>query len=414
MTRRLPLLLLLLLWALPQGAAQAFEGYRIKKQTLDILEARQNWETKGKHDLDQAWKELQDAVGPLQLELFSVAYGALWGDTRVGGRDQDGRALAGWDTRFKAHWRPWQDGQFFLQLQYNFGKKSLTPSGKGLLFSHINGIVGGLPEGKYTFHDLVFTQHFLDRRLFFAFGHTDPEAFIDENRFANSDHTQFASQVFAQEVGLDAVDERGPLFAFGFEPHETVELVALVSATTKAASDEPKNLWTRPFWDGPFVGGQVHLMPDFLGREGNYRLFAWSTLYDQPRQHADGETRNWGLGFNFDQDITDRLGVFGRLGLGNQDVGPASWDWSAGLQYTGLVPSRDTDVFGFAVGGVQAAPYTAYGGMEIHLESYYKLRLTQWLALTPMGMYVLQPRGDPGAIPVIQGMLRLEMDFKTS
>ena len=395
--------------------AFSFQGYHIKNKALNLLDPQTEWETHGEHSLVQAWKNLQEVIGPLQLELLSVAYGQLWSDAEVNGVSHDGRALLGWDTRFKAHWRPWRDGQIFLQLQYNFGDKGKTPSGEGLLLSHVNGVAtDAQPEGKYTFHDLLFTQHFFDRRFFFAFGHTDPEVFMDDNRFANSDHTQFSSQIFSQEIGLDNVDERAPLFALGFEPHSLVEIVGVISSTTKSHSDAPKSLWTRPFWDGPFIGGQIHFKPAFKNRTGNYRLFAWSTLYDQPQNDGRGEACNWGLALNFDQDVTDRLGVFGRLGYANQDVSITSWDWSAGLQYTGLLPTRGKDILALAIGGVQASPGVEYGGMEIHMESYYKLQLTDWFALTPMLMYTVQPTGSPDSIPIIQGMLRLELDLKTA
>lgn len=398
--------------------ALAEKGYWIKKHTLNVLEPETRWGTEAEHELAQAWQGLQDAIGPLKLELFSVAYGQLWSDTEVGGRDYDGRALVGWDTRFKANWRPWSDAQVFLQLQYNFGDKDLTPSGKGLLFTNINGIVGGLPEGKYTFHDLLFQQHFLDRRLYFAFGHTDPEHFIDENRFANSDHTQFASEIFEQEIGIDQVDENAPLFAAGFQPAENFEFLGVISSTTKSASlTGHKNLWTRPFWDGPFIGAQATFMPQLQKLEGNYRVFAWSTLYDQPRNDLppgdEGQEHNWGVGFNFDQDITKDFGVFGRLGYVNQRVNAMCWDWSTGAQYIGAIPGRGEDIFGLAIGGVHASPSAAYGGMELHLESYYKVRFTEWLALTPLFMYTLQPKGDPDAISIVQGMLRLELDLGT-
>ncbi len=394
--------------------AQAFQGYRIKKESLDVLQARKQWETEGKHDLAETWKSLQETIGPLKLEPFSVAYGQIWGDTKVDGVNHNGRALMGWDTRFKAHWRPWQDSQVFLQLQYNFGDKGKTASGKGLIFSHMNGIMGGLPEGKYTFHDLLFTQHLFDRQFFFAFGHTDPEAFMDENRFANSDHTQFSSQIFSQEIGLDNVDERAPLFAMGFQPNQWLEIVGLVSSTTKPNSNEAKKLWTRPFWDGPFIGGQIHFMPKIMDREGNYRFFAWSTLYDQPHMAGTGQAHNWGAAVNFDQDITEQLGVFGRVGYANQDVNATNWDWSTGLQYTGLIPTRDKDIVALGVGGVQASPNVAYGGMEFHMESYYKFVLSDWFAVTPMVMYTVQPLGSPDSIPIIQGMLRLELDLETA
>lgn len=394
--------------------ALAEMGYAIKKESLDTLEAQEKWETQGKNKLAQAWEDLQDIVGPIQIRLLSVAYGQLWSDTEVGGDPETGRALLGWDTRLKTQWRPWQDGEVYLQLQYNFGDKRETPAGNKVVFSDMNGIMGGLPEGKYNFHDLIFTQHLFERKFFFAFGHTDPETYLDENRFANSDHTQFSSQIFANEIGLDNVDQRAPMFAMGFEPHEVVEIVGLVSSTTLPGTPaESKNLWTRPFWDGPFIGGQVHLMPRFLDQEGNYRLFAWTTAYEQPTLKGDGKSQNWGLGFNFDQNVVEDFGIFARAGYANEDVNGVNWNWSFGAQYTGPFPTRDKDIFALAFGGVQASPGVAYGGMELHLESYYKLRLTDWFALTPMFFYTMQPKGDPEGLPIVQGMLRLELDLKS-
>lgn len=391
-------------------AAQAVE----KSYALETTQVRNDWEDNGKPNLAQAWKDFQDLVGPLQLELTSTFYGQIWSDSEVGGDSQIGEAILGWDNRFMATWNPWEDGELFLQLQYIFGKDDKTPDGKGVVLSGMNNITGGLPEGKFYFHDMTFTQQLFERALYVALGHTDPEAYLDVNRFANSETTQFSAQLFVNEVGLDNVDERGPMVAMGLQPHEMVEITAMISSTTRPGTpDSGKNLWTRPFWDAPFVGGQVNLMPRLFDREGNYRFFGWATLYEQPHNDADGESCNWGLGFNFDQDLGKNLGVFGRLGYADEQVNAVSWNWSAGMQYTGLIPGRDDDIAALALGGAQAAPNVEYGGMELHLEAYYKVMLTDWLALTPDFQYVVQPSGDPDATPVVQGMLRVELDLQS-
>ena len=101
----------------------------------------------------------------------------------------------------------------------------------------------------------------------------------------------------------------------------------------------------------------------------------------------------------------------------NPTVNAVDGNLLLGLSYTGLLPGRDLDVLGlggtiaqFADAARTRDPY------ELAVETFYRLRFTQWVSLKPDLQYIVHP-GGAGVAPAaairdaLVGTLRLEVNF---
>jgi porin len=156
--------------------------------------------------------------------------------------------------------------------------------------------------------------------------------------------------------------------------------------------------------------------------QGAYRVGTW--LDGRARSKHDGGHKRDDNGFylSFDQMLwkepgqddkgTQGLGAFFRFGLADSDVHDFNRFWSGGVQYAGLIPTRDDDVLGvgFAAGRlVEAAGYdTSY---ESVLEIYYNAKITPWLNLSPSVQYIWNPGGTDGVGNACVVGCRVHMTF---
>ena len=112
------------------------------------------------------------------------------------------------------------------------------------------------------------------------------------------------------------------------------------------------------------------------------------------------------------------IAVVGRLGYADHDVNPVRCFWSLGVQYQGLLPSRDDDVLAV---GVARGELTESAGFtetnETVTEVYYNAAVTGWLSVSPSVQYIVNPGGvhTPGGVNDARDAavfaLRLQMAF---
>lgn len=161
---------------------------------------------------------------------------------------------------------------------------------------------------------------------------------------------------------------------------------------------------------------------------GTYRVGLWYDPQDKAR-FTNGTTRrdDTGVYLSFDQavyresdkaDDTQGLGLFARWGWADQSVNEVTNFWSLGLQYQGLLPSRDEDVTGLALAQglfthADNAGFTEDG--ETVTEWYYNARLyareSFELNLTPSLQWINHPGGDAANRDALVMALRLQMVF---
>jgi len=86
------------------------------------------------------------------------------------------------------------------------------------------------------------------------------------------------------------------------------------------------------------------------------------------------------------------------------------------MEYLGLLPERDKDVFGFGFyqgegSEEQRREVNVDFEREFAYEMYYSILVTPWLALTPDFQYVVDPGGDTDADDAIVVGLRARFVF---
>ena len=115
-----------------------------------------------------------------------------------------------------------------------------------------------------------------------------------------------------------------------------------------------------------------------------------------------------GAGVSIDQQLTEQWTLFGRFGWHDEDVYITRSAWSAGFQYAGLIPQRKDDLAGIGFGQVLVNSATA---QEKLLEAYYKVKVSDQLAISPHFQYLINPLANKNADNVFVASLRAQLIF---
>jgi porin len=157
-----------------------------------------------------------------------------------------------------------------------------------------------------------------------------------------------------------------------------------------------------------------------IGLPGEFRIGGWFDTAPDP-DASSTQPWNYGLYFIADQmlyripqstsvpliansgqetaapSLTDKgLGIFAYIGLAPRNSSVINFYVDGGLNYKGLIPTRDNDVLGvgFAYGHLNNNPQGNDGssnpGYEMVFEATYQIMLNPWLSLQPDVQYVIQ------------------------
>jgi len=308
-------------------------------------------------------------------------------------------------------WKPTAQGTLHVRLRYTNNRVDLAQ--KGIVLANLlETNVSNKDNGRIRLQEFYYSHKFDGDRAFVAFGKTDGETFLDTNAFANDSRTQFIGQPVVNNPVLDDEDEYTPFIAFGGIPVKNLRLLAIVQSSSYPMNShvEGKSVWEQ-LLKSPFVAVQATFSPRIEGHIGHYRLYGWLKSYDHPRLTTPGSENGWGMGISLDQLVTPQLGVFARLAYQNRHVYEAPWFWSAGTRFTGVIPGRESDIFGLAISGLRANQETPNQGTEIHLETYYRIRLSKHFFISPDLQYVMNPLGNNDEAGIFAATLRGEFRF---
>jgi len=114
---------------------------------------------------------------------------------------------------------------------------------------------------------------------------------------------------------------------------------------------------------------------------------------------------NAGVYLVAETSIGKTLGIFGKLGRASEALNRYPEFYAAGINYTGLIPGRESDVLGLAVMQTNqgktflevnpledpADDTTVFFTKEVVYEATYSTQLTDWLMIQPDVQFVLQP-----------------------
>ena len=291
-------------------------------------------------------------------------------------------------------------------------------------------------DGDQELHidQLWYEQQIVKNILALTVGFLDYQTIVDRNTYANIEDRQFMNQALDNNpllplnIGLGAALTFKPTSWFSFVTGiGDADSILFKPGFSTAFHDAARFVWFNE------AGFSLN-MPNLLGSgklPGNYRF---GMVYD-PRSRtvfappgtdpAFIETRGDDVGFyaSFDQKLfaeaehAERgLGWFFRYGYRHGDINLVQNFWSTGLEYRGLIPTRDDDVVGAAV--YQSIPSRTFNDKinrwaeaETGFEWYYSIQVTQWLAITPDVQYISSPGIGSGVDDVIVLGLRTRISF---
>ncbi len=133
--------------------------------------------------------------------------------------------------------------------------------------------------------------------------------------------------------------------------------------------------------------------------------YAFYVIADQEVWHEPG-------------DPDQGLRLFGRIGAAPADRSTVSFYFDAGINYQGLLPSRDKDIFGIGLSYTKisndllddnGAPVESHH--ETILEVTYQAAITTWLAVQPDFQYIVNPGATGRQQNAVVAGFRLTVNF---
>jgi porin len=166
---------------------------------------------------------------------------------------------------------------------------------------------------------------------------------------------------------------------------------------------------------------RINQDPGSSSLPGTFKIGGWFDTAPDP-DATSTQAWNYGLYFMLDQmlyrasravsapaadntgkqttapSLTDKgLGIFTHIGLAPRNSSVINLYVESGLNYKGLIPTRDNDMLGAAFGyghlhnNPQGNDGSTNPGYEIVFEATYQIVLTPWLSFQPDLQYVIQP-----------------------
>ena len=319
-------------------------------------------------------------------------------------------------------------------------------SGQDISAEHVGNIftvsnIAGFPT--FRMNELWFQQKFLNDRISIRAGQLGADSEFDISTYS----VVFLNATFSWSPYLSTnTPNGGPAYPMG-APGVQVALTPVNWLSYRGAVFQgnpfAQNVNRYGFrWDlstsnGYFSIHELNLRMNQGGGSsslpGTFKLGGW---FDTAPDPIANSTRPWNYGFYFIADqmlyrvpwpnsgpdvdnkskqttaasLTNKgLGIFTHIGLSPQNSSIINFYIDGGLNYKGLIPSRDNDVLGVAVayGHLSSNPQSNQGrsnpSYEILLEATYQIELTTWLSVQPDLQYVIHPSGADIANALVLG-----------
>lgn len=247
-----------------------------------------------------------------------------------------------------------------------------------------------------------------------------PTCFFDGNAYAGNETTQFLNGAFK-----NAATANLPSKALGVVVEsQCTDLLGVSAGMFDGNAD-----WEE-INESLYSIGQVTLTPELGGRNGAYRIYgfhaanAHTELKDSGRLKQD----NFGFGLSADQQLTDNVGAFARIGWADGGLNTIEFTWSTGCQFEGDMWKRDNDVVGIALGqavrSAQNEKNSASGNTallddnETIFELYYNFFVNDHLTISPDLQFIVNPNGagnestdGSSSSPIVLGGMRTQVTW---
>lgn len=404
----LALLVLFPLWAFAGDREELLKELEALKERIQRLEERLAQVEAKAEEVEGTQRELAEIKEALKgIEIgFSatgLALGTIGNDENEGKDRVDGAIKASLEVSKEVI----EGGRVTAVIEAVQGGKTSerVPSWWG-----VEDVVGGYEgDPKASLAELWYEQELLDGKLVVTLGKIDLSAYFDGNEVAGDETAQFLSPGFVHSAAIEFPDDNGP----GMRATIVLSEMWDLSLGWGEADADWSELGKEPF----FIG-ELGIHPRVMGRPGNYRFYAWwREKRGEEAIGRDGEKENgWGVGLSADQELTEGVKAFLRVGYQNEDLYPFDWAWSLGAEVGGSLWGREGDAFGVAYGMAMLSDEyekeeSEVGKDEGHLEAYYRLQLNDHLAFSPDLQVIWGAEGKEDFDPVVILGVRGHVEF---
>jgi porin len=155
---------------------------------------------------------------------------------------------------------------------------------------------------------------------------------------------------------------------------------------------------------------------------GTYKVGGWHHSANLTDVAGNPHSGNYGFYFVADQLIfpeqagSDQgLGLFVQIGKVPDDRNMVDLYVGGGVNYHGLLPGREEDDFGIAVGHASISENMIGPGVdsaETVIELTYLANLLPWFTIQPDFQYIINPGADPAIKNALVGGVRFGIVFK--
>ena len=208
-----------------------------------------------------------------------------------------------------------------------------------------------------------------DRSLGVTFGIIDATAYLDENAYANDEYTQFMNAALTNGPNVFL-----PSYDIGAAVEWRIGTWDLSAVVMNIGENDDGNEYD-------FYGLQLGYHPESSLGAGNYRLVIAGTSKDFLDPAGTQLEYRESVLLSFDQELSQQLGVFMRLGW-QSDLAAVDYDaiYSGGFDIKGSAWGRSGDNIGVGYA------YLSGGSLDIEnsqiAEAYYRWQLGEFFALT--------------------------------
>lgn len=168
-------------------------------------------------------------------------------------------------------------------------------------------------------------------------GIIDSTKYIDENRYAHNEDSQFMMPPFATPDNTIGTPSYDPGFAFELQGNQW----SLNGAYMKSSNEILE--------DADFFGAQIGYQTTPAWGPGNFRISPFISSGHVKEDKGEGDATMYGLAVSIDQELGEDWGIFFRAAVQN-DEAPIVYDrdLSGGISISGLHWGRPGDVLGIA------------------------------------------------------------------
>lgn len=397
------------------------EELKRKIQELGQTQAEQDEILAEQGDPQEAKTAFLDALterfGTLSIHGDVIGYyqGGII-DGTIAGVDLKNPSGFGYVADLEVSFSPLADSEVLLRLNAGEGDGAdVDIEPKGLIYGDLNTLNDNNPgDARVDVLEAYYFQGLLEGKLALLAGKTQPVLLIDNNNYAGDPYTHFVGKPFVNDVVLDAENIFAPLISLDYNPTAQLSINALFQSTNRplAPEDQQKSKYDDVF-DTPFLAAELTYTNLDLKRDliGNYRFYTFLAAYDHEKLDGSGKQKGWGVGISFDQQISDKAGLFARAGYHNEEVYAVEWQWTVGTELSRLFPGRSKDRLGIGLAGLHISDNVELNDTEIHVEAYYKFLVADGFTITPDIQYVANPFGDSSGDGIFAGMLRMFWGF---